>query len=81
MISLFTGILIGIGTCYLGSLISDVVKFYTFKNWLQLRNIDINSLDEANMRAAMTAFNLRKVPNVTIDLVNDIDKSKSSDVE
>jgi len=80
MISLFTGILIGIGICYLGSLIYDIVKFYNFKTWLRSRNIDIDSLDEANMRAAMTAYNLRKVPNVTIDLVNDIDKSDTTGV-
>jgi hypothetical protein len=76
MISIFTGILIGIGICYLGSLIHDVVKFYNFKTWLRSRNIDIDSLDEPNMRAAMTAYNLRKVPNVTIDLVADNPESK-----
>ena len=76
MISIFTGILIGIGICYLGSLIYDIVKFYNFKTWLRSRNIDIDSLDEANMRAAMTAYNLRKVPNVTIDLIADNPESK-----
>ena len=80
MISLFTGILIGIGICYLGSLIYDIVKFYNFKAWLRMKNVDIKSLDEENMRAAMTAYNLRKVPNVTIDLVDHIDKTESTDV-
>jgi hypothetical protein len=81
MISIFTGILIGIGICYLGSLIYDIVKFYNFKAWLRMKNVDIESLDEENMRAAMTAYNLRKVPNVTIDLVDHIDKTESTDVE
>jgi hypothetical protein len=79
MISIFTGILIGIGICYLGSLIYDIVKFYNFKAWLRIKNVDIDSLDEPNMRAAMTAYNLRKVPNVTIDLV--ADNSESKEVE
>jgi hypothetical protein len=76
MISIFTGILIGIGICYLGSLIHDVVKFYNFKAWLRMKNVDIESMDQENMRAAMTAYNLRKVPNVTIDLVADNPESK-----
>jgi hypothetical protein len=46
-----------------------------------MKNVDIESLDEENMRAAMTAYNLRKVPNVTIDLVDHIDKTESTDVE
>lgn len=81
MISLFTGILIGIGICYLGSLIYDIVKFYNFKTWLRSRNIDIDSMDEENMRAAMTAYNLRKVRNVTIELIPDVDSVKDKEVE
>jgi hypothetical protein len=81
MISLFTGILIGIGICYLGSLIYDIVKFYNFKTWMISRNIDINSLDEENMRAAMTAYNLRKVPNVIVELIPDLDSVDDKEVE
>jgi hypothetical protein len=81
MISLFTGILIGIGICYLGSLIYDIVKFYNFKTWMISRNIDINSLDEENMRAAMTAYNLRKVPNVIVELIPDPDSVDDKEVE
>jgi hypothetical protein len=81
MISIFTGILIGIGVCYLGSLIYDIVKFYNFKTWMISRNIDINSLDEENMRAAMTAYNLRKVPNVIVELIPDLDSVDDKEVE
>jgi len=81
MISIFTGILIGIGVCYLGSLIYDIVKFYNFKTWMISRNIDINSLDEENMRAAMTAYNLRKVPNVIVELIPDPDSVDDKEVE
>ena len=81
MITLFTGILIGIGICYLGSLIYDIVKFYNFKAWMRSRNIDIDSLDEPNMRAAMTAYNLRKVPNVIVELIPDPDSVEDKEVE
>ena len=81
MISLFTGILIGIGICYLGSLIYDVVKFYNFKAWLRMKNVDIESMDEENMRAAMTAYNLRKVPNVIVELIPDPDNVDDKEVE
>jgi hypothetical protein len=81
MITLITGILIGIALCYVGSLISDIVKFHHFKAWLRSNNVDVNSLSQGDMSAALTAYNLRKVPNVTIDLVNHIDKTESKDVE
>ena len=81
MITLITGILIGIALCYIGSLIADIVKFYNFKAWLRSNNVDVNSLSQEDMSAALTAYNLRKVPNVTINLVNHIDKTESKDVE
>ena len=81
MISIFTGILIGISICYLGSLIYDIVKFYNFKAWLRMKNVDIESMDEENMRAAMTAYNLRKVTNVIVELIPDPDSVDDKEVE
>jgi hypothetical protein len=46
-----------------------------------MKNVDIESMDEENMRAAMTAYNLRKVPNVIVELIPDPDSVDDKEVE
>ena len=77
MISIITGILIGVGMCYVGTLIADIIKTRRFMKWLRNRGLDPYALDNDSIRAVRIAYIMENVPNVSIE----VSHNKENDIE
>ena len=77
MISIITGILIGVGLCYVGTLIADLIKVRKFIAWMQAKGIDPWKMDKDSLRAARIAYMVENMPNVSIE----VSHNKENDIE
>jgi hypothetical protein len=66
----FLGAVVGVGCCYISSVIASVIEKAKFLAWIREQGLDYKNADAPSRHALEMAYVFKDVPNTSLEIID-----------